>query len=316
MLPACLAPEQQVARLGDFGTESGEVIRDCRVGYRTFGELDAGRSNAVLVAPWFLGTSRQLASQIGPGKLVDSSRFFVIAVDALGNGVSSSPSNSPDQPGARFPRFGVRDMVASQHALVVRVLGIGHLKAVVGISMGGMQALAWATEFPGFVDQVVSVAGTPRTTDGDRRHWREAIAAVESQPAWRRALGALGRLDPRDALFQLGVDPADHAGTARAVMGLDLSARFGGSMERAAAALRARTLVVVSARDEIVDPGPSRELARLAGAELLVLDGRCGHQATRCERAALYPAVRRFLEGAPGGGRTSATPPEPRPEGR
>lgn len=274
------------------------MIRDCRVGYRTFGELDAARSNAVLLAPWFLGTSRDLAAKIGPGKLIDGSRFFVIAVDPLGNGVSSSPSNSPAQPGRSFPRFTIRDMVASQHALVARVLGIPHLRAVVGESMGGMQAFAWATDFPGFADEVVAIAGSPRTVERDRRRWRDAVADVRARPGWRRALGAFGRLEPRDALRQLRVDPLDHAGQAEAIMALDLTAPFGGSLARAAAAVRGRMLVVVSARDETVDPAPARELAGLARAELLVLDGRCGHEAARCEKRTLHAAVRRFLEGS------------------
>ena len=94
------APRQQFAQLGDFRLESGEIITDAVVGYRTAGQLNAARSNAVLVAPWFQGTTGQVARQIGPGKLVDTSKYFVIMVDALGNGVSSSPSTSARQAGA------------------------------------------------------------------------------------------------------------------------------------------------------------------------------------------------------------------------
>src|SRR5438132_11498584 len=82
---------QQFASLGDVKLTSGEMLRDGRIGYRTFGRLDAARSNAILFSTWFGGTSARLADLIGPGKLVDSSKYFVIAVDALGNGVSSSP---------------------------------------------------------------------------------------------------------------------------------------------------------------------------------------------------------------------------------
>src|SRR6185503_15726189 len=126
-------PGQQVAHLGDLRLESGAVIRDCRVGYRTAGKLDAAKANAVLVDPWFQGTSAELALQIGPGKLVDTSKYFAILIDSLGNGVSSSPSTSSLQPDDAFPRFTIRDMVESQHRLLTEVLKIGHLKAVVGI---------------------------------------------------------------------------------------------------------------------------------------------------------------------------------------
>src|SRR5258708_38128060 len=92
-----LAQEQRFAQLGDFKVESGEVIRDCRVGYRTFGKLNNDKSNAILFTTWASGTTEQLQSNIGPGKPVDDSRYFVIAIDALSNGVSSSPSNSKVQ---------------------------------------------------------------------------------------------------------------------------------------------------------------------------------------------------------------------------
>src|SRR3954466_2250301 len=103
--------QQQFASLGDFKLENGETIRDCRIGFRTFGQLNADKSNAVLFPTWFTGTSAQLIEQVGPGKVVDNSRYYVILVDALGNGVSTSPSNSQTQPHMKFPRFGVLDMV-------------------------------------------------------------------------------------------------------------------------------------------------------------------------------------------------------------
>ena len=105
----------EMGRLGDFRLESGAVIQDCQIGYRTFGMLNTQRSNAILFPTWFTGTSQELTGEIGPGKLVDPSQYFVIAVDALGDGVSSSPSNSTAQPRMKFPEFSIRDMVAAEH---------------------------------------------------------------------------------------------------------------------------------------------------------------------------------------------------------
>ncbi len=291
------APEARFANVGDLVTEGGETIRDCRVGYRTFWRLAPDRSNAVLFLPWFQGRSADLASQIGPGKLVDDSRWFVIAVDSLANGVSSSPSNSPSQPGPAFPKITIGDMVRSQRLLVDRVLGIRRLKAVVGVSMGGMQALVWAVEHPDAMDQVVAVSGAARTSEADRARWSSGVADLGARPGWSRPLGALARLDVRDARLQLRVDPLDYRSQAEAVMRLDAGAGFGGSLERAGRQVRARLLVVVAERDEVVDPASSRELAGAAGGELLVLDGRCGHRASSCERPALVAAVARFLDG-------------------
>jgi homoserine O-acetyltransferase/O-succinyltransferase len=288
--------EQQMASLGDLALENGQTIRDCRIGYRTFGTLNADRSNAVLLPTWAMGTSRELAGQIGPGKLVDSSRYFVIAVDTLGNGVSSSPSNSSLQSGDAFPDFSLADVVEAEYELVTRVLGLRRLKAVVGISLGGIQAFGWATIHPELMDKVVSIVGTPRSSSDDRRRWQDAINDIRSTPGWMRAMKSVKNGAPLGAFDQLVNDGNDFVRQARLMIGVDVSARFDGSMERAAAALRAPLRVVVSPTDNVVDPAAAREFAQLAAAELIELDGRCGHMATSCDKETLITAVARFLE--------------------
>ena len=94
-LPLVAQSEQKFAELRNLRLAGGETISLCRLGYRTTGPLNADKSNAILWPTWFSGTSDQIASYLGPGKLVDTDRFFVITTDALGNGVSCSPSNQP-----------------------------------------------------------------------------------------------------------------------------------------------------------------------------------------------------------------------------
>lgn len=291
------APPAQVADLGELALESGQTIHECRVAYRTFGRLDATGSNAVLVAPWFLGTSRQLARQIGPGGLVDSSRYFVVAVDAIANGVSSSPSNAADQRGADFPRFSIRDLVEIQHRVVTEVLRIAHLRAVVGVSFGAMQVFEWTVSHPGLMDRAVAIAGTPVLTERDRQRWRQEAQAFRARPRWRRFFDGIRRGAPASALEDALVDETDYERQAEALIGQDVTARFGGSLRRAAEAVRAPLLVVVAKGDPVLDPAPARSFASMAGAALLELDGRCGHRAPSCERATLWPAVDRFLAG-------------------
>ena len=113
----------QMASLGDLKLDSGQVIRDCRIGYRTYGTLKADRSNVIVVTTWFGGTTAGLAGWIGTGKLYDSSKYYVVAIDALGDGVSSSPSNSSAQHGADFPLISMRDLVPSQHQVLAHVSG-------------------------------------------------------------------------------------------------------------------------------------------------------------------------------------------------
>jgi homoserine O-acetyltransferase len=293
---AC-APPQRTAHLGDVPLEGGGVLRDCRIGYRTFGRLNAARSNAVLVPSWAMGTSADLARQLGPGRLVDTSRHFVVAVDVPGNGVSSSPSNSDLQPDESFPSLTVRDVVEMQRRLLADVLHVDRLEAVVGISFGGMQAFEWAASHPGMIDAAVAIAASPRTTAAERERWLGSARALFARSRWRRAASALGRFEPRGAWGELLVDPHDYALQAQAVAAHDVSASFAGSLERAAAAAaRTRLLIVVSPTDEVVDPAPALAFAALSHAQVVQLDGRCGHRATSCDKATLYRAVDAFLE--------------------
>ncbi len=179
--------ELRLADLGDFRLEGGGAIRECRVGYRTFGALNPERSNAVLFPSWFGGTSQDLVNLglIGPGKLADTSRWFVVAVDAFGNGVSSSPSNSRLQPGRAFPEFTVRDLVRAQHRVLTTYLGLGRLHAVIGISMGGMQALQWARTLPGVAQRAVCIAGTPRAAPSDLALYDAGLRALDAAGSLR-----------------------------------------------------------------------------------------------------------------------------------
>jgi homoserine O-acetyltransferase len=326
LLPAgvAVAQELQFASLGDFRLESGEVLRDCRVGYRTFGKLNANKTNAVLFPTWASGTSEQLKSNVGSGRLVDDATYYVIAVDALGNGVSSSPSNSKLQPRMQFPRFTIGDMVRTQHELVTKVLGLTHLRAVVGVSMGGMQAFQWSISFPDFMDQVIPIVGSPQLAPYDLLHWQTQIDAIMNDRGWnngnytenpaRAAEAEFGALllttpqhynkqttrakvfaDLEKAAKESRFDANDKIRQDQAMMALDVTAHFGGSMERAAAAAKAKVFVIVATADHVVTPGPAMEFARLQQSKLLILESDCGHQAPGCESKRVNQAVSDFL---------------------
>jgi len=177
------APHHEAA-LGDLLLESGERITGYRQSYVTHGTLNAARSNAVLVCPALTATHHRLDFLIGEGRALDPARWFVIAADPIGNGLSTSPSNSAAQPGMRFPRFVLRDMVAAQRRLLVEHLGIERLHAVVGASMGGMQALQWAVSHPGFVDCIVAMTPMARTHPWAVLVTETARACLMADPAW------------------------------------------------------------------------------------------------------------------------------------
>jgi homoserine O-acetyltransferase/O-succinyltransferase len=160
------------ANLGDFTLDSGKKLENAKVGYRTYGTLNADKSNAIVFPTWFNGTTEGLETYLtGPNAFIDISKYFVITMDAFGNGVSTSPTNSETQANKLFPRITIKDMVRSQHQVVTKTLGIQKLYAVAGISMGGMQTFQWLASYPDMIQNAVSIVGTPRMTERDIILW-------------------------------------------------------------------------------------------------------------------------------------------------
>jgi homoserine O-acetyltransferase len=316
--------QQQFAQLGDFKLQSGEVIHDCRIGYRTFGKMNANKSNIVLVDIWFGGNSGNLAAAFGPGGMVDGTKYFVVTIDPLGNGVSSSPSNSASQPHMKFPQFTMADIINAQHQVLTQFLHIDHIMAVTGASMGGMQTFQWMVSYPDFMDKAIPIVGSPRLGSYDLMLWHLQNDIVMNDPAWNHGdytknpsqleLGEVGAIvlrTPRyfnrehsreqvpDLLHHYEVDPTmdanDHIRTTQAVMSLDVSAPFGGSIERAAATVKAKVLIIVSAEDHVVSPDAALNFADLIHAQVIKLGSDCGHQSSVCDGGQTNTAVAQFL---------------------
>ena len=316
------AQEQQFADLGTCTLESGAELRDCRVGYRTVGTLSEARDNAILIPSWYGGTTATWVD-LQAELLGEDHDWFVILADALGNGVSTSPSNSGTQGGEAFPEITTRDMVHSQYRLVTEVLGLEGLHAVMGVSMGGMQTFEWGVLYPGFMQKLVPIAGSPRLAGHDVALW-EAYkrlfrwsAECQCDEA-AEALSAVGTLNAttRD---QAGTDlPGDsvhvriqrasgdrmEVGTALnlirqadAMMATDVTRSFGGDWSRAAGAVQAEMLVIVGASDHVVTPGPAVDFAGHLGerATLIVFENDCGHGIPECEMFRSRSLIREFM---------------------
>jgi homoserine O-acetyltransferase/O-succinyltransferase len=138
--------------------EVHETLEAMRVGYDTHGTLNQARDNAILITHGTSSNRSCYDDYIGPGRAFDTERFFVVTVDAIGGGDSSKPS---DGLGTDFPAYTMRDMVHAQHHLLSEGLGVERLAAVAGPSMGGFLALEWGVQYPGYVDNLVVIAGAP-----------------------------------------------------------------------------------------------------------------------------------------------------------
>jgi homoserine O-acetyltransferase len=123
---------------------------------------------------------------IGPGRALDTTRLFLVATELFGNGRSSSPSNTPEPfHGPRFPVTTIRDNVEAVRRLLVEDLGVTHLRAIVGFSMGAQQAFQWAVSHPGFADRVVATAGTAKSYAHGNVRLAGQIAAITADPAFK-----------------------------------------------------------------------------------------------------------------------------------
>lgn len=170
--PGWIDRPHQTLALGELLLESGEAIRDFEISYVVHGTRAPADDNVVLVLTAIGSTHHRLDFLIGPGRPLDPERHFIICADAIGNGLSTSPSNSQTQPDLSFPRFSIRDMVASQRKLL-GALGIERLASVVGASMGGMQALQWGVSHPDRMRSIVALVPMARA-----RSWSVAMNEV------------------------------------------------------------------------------------------------------------------------------------------
>jgi homoserine O-acetyltransferase/O-succinyltransferase len=310
-------PPLQYASFGDFKLQSGQTIHNFRLAYRTAGTLNAAKSNTILWPTWLGGKSEDLAGYVGPANVADTSKYFVVTIDAIGNGVSSSPSNSKEQSRLAFPEFTIRDMVEAEHRLATETLHVAHVHAVMGISMGGMQTFEWLIAYPDFMDVAIPMAGSPQSTSYDKLEWTTQIDALEADPEWKdgkgtkpmiagyRVFSEIGSLQITSPAYRVAMTPtgdfaafltkttSEHAGNAlnacddirqrQAIMSLNLPAEFGAaSIADVAKRTHAKLFVVVSPEDHMVNPEPAIAFADAIGAPILRLDTSCGHLALDC----------------------------------
>ena len=180
-------------RIQNFRFASGETLPELTIHYRTIGTPrrdDKGVvRNAVLILHGTTGSGRGFLTPnfagvlFGPGQLLDATKYYLILSDGIGHGESSRPSQGLH---ARFPRYTYDDMVSAQHALLTDGLNVGHLRLILGTSMGGMHAWVWGETYPDFMDGLVPLAAAPCAIVGRNRMLRRMIADdIRTDPGWK-----------------------------------------------------------------------------------------------------------------------------------
>jgi len=319
--------QKRVFEVANYRTRGGAEI-PVRIGYQTAGTLNAAGDNAILVAHFFSGNSQAWGrfaaggppgwwdAIIGPGKPIDTDRYFVVAADTLTN-VNTDPNTTTTGPqsvnpatsrpwGMSFPVVSMRDFVEVQK-LLLDSLGVRRLALVAGPSMGGLQAIEWAAAYPEMVARVMPAISAD--IDAWMQGWLNIWAApIRLDPNWREG-EYYGREPPARGLAEAWKVVTLHAQDRlwtrqfdrRAAEGQDPARRIGDRFQveqvlDAAGAARARTtdanafLYIVRANQLFLNEYPSMEAAlQRSRARWLVVP-------TQTDRVFLYPGVQEMVE--------------------
>ncbi|MDM0108601.1 alpha/beta fold hydrolase [Variovorax sp. J22R24] len=173
--------------IGTLDLEDGDAIQNCQLAVATHGTLNAAKDNAILVPTWYSGTSKIIEQvYIGTGRALDPAKYFIVVVNQIGNGLSTSPHNASDsQSGPRFPRVRIGDDVRAQHKLLTERFGIRSLALVVGGSMGAQQTYEWAVRYPDMVKRAAAIAGTAKNTEHDFLFTETLVDAITTDPGYK-----------------------------------------------------------------------------------------------------------------------------------
>lgn len=169
--------------VGPLDLEDGGRLDRCELAVATHGQLNAARDNAILIPTWYSGTSKIMEqAYIGAGRALDPAQYFIIIVNQIGNGLSTSPHHCGDP--SAFPKVRIGDDVRAQHRLITEHFGLSRLALVVGGSMGAQQTYEWAVRYPEMVRRAAPIAGTARNTEHDFLFTETLIEAITTDPGF------------------------------------------------------------------------------------------------------------------------------------
>ena len=325
------APATELFALGDLPLRCGQTIPDARLGYLQIGELNAERSNLVLVPTSYGARPDDLAWLAGP--VLDPQRFCIVITGAFGNGVSSSPSHGGMGLAEQGWLVSHADNIAAQQRLLQERFGVSRLPLIYGWSMGAQQAYQWAVSQPDWVERICCVCGTARTSPHNRLFLLSLRQALTADPHWTGS-GFDG--DPEQGLrtyaliyaswaasqpFFRGIseasveehvelqwlpsyrrhDPRDLIAMLDTWLAHDVAA--GGDLNQALAGIKASAAVVACDRDlYFTVEDMAAEAAAIPGADFHLLRSTLGHRAgnphsSPTEQQWLRQIVEQLLDG-------------------
>ncbi|QPC94417.1 alpha/beta fold hydrolase [Mesorhizobium sp. INR15] len=155
--------DYEIFEAGNLTLQSGAMLRNAKLAFKTFGTLNAAKDNAILYPTWYSGQHYENEWLVGKGMALDPDKYFIIIPNMFGNGLSSSPSNTPEPyNAARFPKVTAYDNVRAQHKLVTEHFGISHLRLITGWSMGALQTFHWGALYPDMMDLLAPFCGAAK----------------------------------------------------------------------------------------------------------------------------------------------------------
>jgi len=191
-----MSPRPDTGRfsLGDLELQSGEILAGATLNWKTYGTLSPAKDNVVVYPTSYSAQHADQEWLVAPDKVLDPTRWFVVIPDMFGNGLSSSPSNTPDYPAL----VTTADNVRAQKRLLAEVFGIARVAGVYGFSMGAQQAYHWAALFPEAVERAIVVCGSARTSVHNKVFLLSLLATLEAAP--EHLGGGRFSAEPRPAL--------------------------------------------------------------------------------------------------------------------
>ena len=173
--------------LGNFKLQSGSVLSNATLAYKTYGKLNSAKDNVVLLPTFYTGSHIRNEGFFGSGRAIDPARHFIVSVNMFGNGISTSPSNTPaPQNGADFPSVTLFDNIRAQHHLLTNALGVRCIALVTGWSMAGCQAFQWGAQYPEMVDSILPFCASAKTAEHNWVFLEGVKAALQADAAFNQ----------------------------------------------------------------------------------------------------------------------------------